>query len=321
MYTAVMAIFFKCLSGLHAGSGAELGIVDLPIQRERHTDFPKVESSGVKGCLREAFRVHEKKFPSDFIKIAFGPEEERGADTLHSGAVTFTDARILLFPVRSAKGVFAYTTCPLVLSRLNEDFKLAGIKTPVQKITVKDKALTSDKRLMVSDKVEKVLLEEFTIEAEISGDVKILAKQIAEWLGKDDDEYLLKNLIVLPDDEFSDFVKNTTEIITRIRIDQKTGTADGQGLFTEELLPAESVMYSMAMASSIFISDEERKCSETVDCAKKANVREGEYLLDEIKDKMPAYLQMGGNATIGKGLVSVSICAEKEGRNSDKCKN
>ncbi|HRI29847.1 MAG TPA: hypothetical protein PK715_17435, partial [Chitinophagales bacterium] len=30
-----------CETPLHAGTGDDLGFVNLPIQRERHTDFPK----------------------------------------------------------------------------------------------------------------------------------------------------------------------------------------------------------------------------------------------------------------------------------------
>ena len=36
----------------HAGSGASVGVVDLPIQREAHTDWPCVYGSAVKGALR-----------------------------------------------------------------------------------------------------------------------------------------------------------------------------------------------------------------------------------------------------------------------------
>ena len=55
MYKNAKPLFFMCETPLHAGSGSDLGIVDLPIQRERHTNFPKVESSSLKGALREGF--------------------------------------------------------------------------------------------------------------------------------------------------------------------------------------------------------------------------------------------------------------------------
>jgi CRISPR-associated protein Cmr4 len=106
--------------------------VDLPIQRERHTGFPKIESSGIKGCFREEFErivaeennktLGEKGLPEDFVTVAFGHETD---GSIHSGSAAFTDARLLLFPVRSAKGVFAYVTCPYILKRLEEDFAFA----------------------------------------------------------------------------------------------------------------------------------------------------------------------------------------------------
>jgi len=314
MYTAARAMFFRCLSGLHAGSGTDLGVVDLPIQRERHTGFPKVESSGVKGCLRETFD-EVKGLPKDFVKVVFGPEEGVGQETKHSGAVAFTDARILLFPVRSARGVFAYTTCPLVLARLTEDLKLAGIHLPIE-ICKTDKALVTSSRLIIPNS-NKVVLEEYTYVVEENDKVKAIAKNIASWLGKEEDEYLLNNFILLPDDEFTDFVQNATEIITRIRINSDTGTVDDRALFTEELLPTETVMYCLAMAGSAFLSEEDRRTSPTIEMANKTGNNEGTYIIKTLQEKMPRYLQMGGNATIGKGLIEVSL--EKGDEKSGEC--
>ena len=49
MYKKAIAMFMLCETSVHAGSGSELGIVDLPIQRERHTDYPVFHSSSIKG--------------------------------------------------------------------------------------------------------------------------------------------------------------------------------------------------------------------------------------------------------------------------------
>ncbi|MDP7318870.1 MAG: RAMP superfamily CRISPR-associated protein, partial [SAR324 cluster bacterium] len=59
-------LMFHALSPIHAGSGSSTGAVDLPIQRERHTARPIVQSSGLKGALREAVErsiLAEKKLP------------------------------------------------------------------------------------------------------------------------------------------------------------------------------------------------------------------------------------------------------------------
>ena len=171
MFKKSKLFFIIAETPLHPGSGGEsTGLVDLPIQRERHTNFPKIEASGLKGCIREAFsslvelNTSQKqyslietektkklleKFPSlkdilqdekgkeikdkkgntlivynQAIDLIFGPEDTEEA---HAGAIAFTDARILLFPVKSLKGVFAWVTCPMVLERFREDLGLAKI--------------------------------------------------------------------------------------------------------------------------------------------------------------------------------------------------
>ncbi len=47
---------------------------------------------------------------------AFGPATDSASE--FAGSVSFTDARLLAFPVRSLAGVFAHVTCPAVLRRL-----------------------------------------------------------------------------------------------------------------------------------------------------------------------------------------------------------
>lgn len=73
MFTRVEPFLLYSVSSVHAGSGSELGVVDLPIQRERHTGYPKIESSSLKGAIRSA--VESQKNPAkDKIELAFGSE-------------------------------------------------------------------------------------------------------------------------------------------------------------------------------------------------------------------------------------------------------
>ena len=118
---------------IHPGSGTVIsGAVDLPIQRERHTEFPIIHSSSLKGVLRNAAEVvgitgkvkikeGEKEMEKEWVNIIFG-EQDR------IGGVSVTDAKILAFPVRTLKGVFGWITCPLVLDRYKRDLAIAGIK-------------------------------------------------------------------------------------------------------------------------------------------------------------------------------------------------
>ena len=47
-------LFIHAITSVHPGSGTALGHVDLPIQRERHTDWPMIPGSSLKGVLRDA---------------------------------------------------------------------------------------------------------------------------------------------------------------------------------------------------------------------------------------------------------------------------
>ena len=70
---AVMYAVTPC----HAGSGSALGVVDLPIQRERHTNWPVIQASGVKGAFRANFeRYYQIVFHAFF-------QAEHGGDVLH----------------------------------------------------------------------------------------------------------------------------------------------------------------------------------------------------------------------------------------------
>jgi len=46
---------YKCETPLHVGSGSEQSFINMPIQREIHTAFPKIEASGIKGGYRRFY--------------------------------------------------------------------------------------------------------------------------------------------------------------------------------------------------------------------------------------------------------------------------
>lgn len=61
MFTYAKPFLLHAISSVHAGSGSELGIVDLPIQREKHTGFPKIESSTLKAPSAPTYMEKTKK--------------------------------------------------------------------------------------------------------------------------------------------------------------------------------------------------------------------------------------------------------------------
>ncbi|MBD3192922.1 MAG: type III-B CRISPR module RAMP protein Cmr4 [Candidatus Heimdallarchaeota archaeon] len=306
MFKKVKPFFMIVETPLHAGSGSEVGIVDLPIQRERHTDFPKVEASGIKGCIREVFYRRMKRMPKnngekEALELAFGPEKD-GSE--HAGALGFTDARLLLFPVKSMKGVFAWITCPKVLSRFITDLKLADIKT---KETPEENTTPNGSKLYIKD---SIILEEYTFSS-VEEDETCTA--FAEWLStkifpqEGNYQYwqdkVKTDLVVLPDDAFRDFVTLSTEVITRTRISSDTGTVEEGALFREEYLPAESVLYSLALTTPVFAPPGKDKGQ-----FQETEEKRGEELVMEyFTSGLPPVIQVGGNKTTGKGLVRTNV--------------
>src|SRR5947208_12166768 len=92
-------LFLHAQTGLHPGSGTALGTVDLPVQRERHTGWPTIPGSALKGILRDRCRetarsrhggsrkdANEK---DDALLAAFGPGKVEESST-HAGALSVT---------------------------------------------------------------------------------------------------------------------------------------------------------------------------------------------------------------------------------------
>lgn len=295
---AAALLFIHAQTPLHPGSGTALGTVDLPVQRERHTQWPVIPGSALKGILRDACRRASGN--DDDLFAAFGPETAE-ADK-HAGALSLTDARILAFPVRSLKGVFAWVTCPAVLERLVRDVNLAhanGAALQVPNAPAKDKAICkSDSPLLVDG--NNLVLEEF--EFERAGDADGAAQWVAEHaFGENDNftpERIKSHLVILHDDDFTHFVRHATEVVARVGLDYERKTVKSGALFYEEFLPAETLFYSVILASP---------------SRREGHGKTAREILDYLRGKMPAILQIGGDETIGKGLCAVRIDANEEG--------
>ena len=94
MFKQAKPLFLIVETPLHAGSGNDLGIVDLPIQREKHTDYPKIEASGLKGSIREIFDAQRNKSE---IELVFGPEQ----GDLHAGCLWDLPMHVSCFSLSS----------------------------------------------------------------------------------------------------------------------------------------------------------------------------------------------------------------------------
>lgn len=294
MYTQKHIEYIKALTPVHAGAGQGLEIVDMPIQREKHSNIPKIEASSLKGALKHHL-YHKIKSNSqnsevakeDLLYTIFGSES--GDDC--ASAIGFTDARLLLFPVKSATDIFKLVTCPYVLKRWLEDDKQV---TTTQESNVKFELKIEDGNCIpFSGSSSKVILEEyvFSIETNVNKDVEKIKAKFESMNGID-----VEKVVVLSDSDFVDMVTMYTEIITRNSIDPKTGTAKGTALFTEEYLPSESIMYFLVLGSPSF---------------GEKNITTAEGVIAYYKKEIGEVFQVGGNSTIGKGFVKILFRGDK----------
>ncbi|CDZ24326.1 Cmr4 family CRISPR-associated RAMP protein [[Clostridium] cellulosi] len=294
MYDQKKVLFLKVLTPLHAGSGTDIRSVDLPIQREVHTGYPKIESSTIKGCLRDTFEFNDKNKNNnndhEIINAIFG---EEGASELSAAAIAITDARLLFFPVRSAKGIYALITCPMVIKRFQNDMESFGVKNKIC-IPSDAPALASENNILSLDNNAgkySILLDEFRYYIGKSPDFERCCNDLKHYIGLTED--IAERAVLLPDDDFKDFVTHATSIVTRIKIGNN-GVVENKALFTEEYLPEESILYSFIMMSDAKLDS-------------KPDSKEPKYKAPELmgffSDKLPPVFQIGADATLGKGFV------------------
>ena len=109
-------------------------------------------------------------------------------------------------------------------------------------------------------------------------------------------EKLKKDLVVLSDTDFAYFSENATLVETHVRINAETGTAEDGGLFYTENLPPESLLVAPILASKPRTGKKED------------NEIPAEAVLSQIKGALDGkLLQIGGDATTGRGLVVARV--------------
>lgn len=279
-------LFLHAYSPLHAGTGQGAGVIDLPIARERPTNLPILPGSSLKGALRAATSDDETR-----TVALFGPPTSKASE--HAGAVQFGDQTLLLLPVRSLAGTFAWLTCPFVLSRFARDARLAGLEAPsIPQPKPQQLLRTNADTLVVQKEGSKVVLEDLDFNSEPHAQ----ATAWAAWLGEQlfptqfpeaaSARLDLNNRFALIDDDtFHYLAEHATEVVARIKLQEDTKTVQKGGLWYEEALPTEAVLWGLVHAEA------NGKVSATEALAQAGRLIQGR-----------AYLQLGGKATVGRGV-------------------
>jgi CRISPR-associated protein Cmr4 len=284
-------LILHALTPVHVGTGQSVDVIDLPVARERATGWPMLPGSGLKGVLRDAC-VPEENVPAHVI-AAFGRKSE-GEDNGSAGELLFTDGHLLCLPVRSFAGVFAWVTCPAVLARLKRDCLAAGISGAPQNWpnvpNMGDVAVTrTPPSALVLGDTHIVYLEDLDLTPVTEQPADTVAAALAALLFSDQNERdaFLPRLAIVSDDLFTFLAETATEVVARIAIADDTKTVKRGALWYEEAMPAETLFWSV-----VFAEPRGSRTKENLFSAVGAD---------------PRYLQIGGNASVGRGLVRARL--------------
>lgn len=289
------------LSPTHTGIGRGVGYIDLPIDRDKVTGWPIIRGSAFKGVLADHHKATDdaRKESSDnglLLKAAFGIAGDN--NNSNAGALIPTDAKIVCLPVRSFRGTFAWVTSPLVLRALKRTLHLAEFSNlPDVPTNLDESKCFVIGKTLVQD--HKVYLEDLDFDSIVNNeDAEKWASLIAEIIFKGDNVTEFKNrFVVLPDSVFDFLCETGTEVQTRVRIDDDTKTVVPGALWTEESLPAETILMGLIQCDRVFGRDREENNEQTL-----LNKFTGSSLM----------LQIGGKATVGRGRVRCIFTAPTE---------
>jgi CRISPR-associated protein Cmr4 len=292
METRILTLFTR--TPLHIGAGSSVGAVDLPVVRERHTRFPVIPGTSLKGVLADLWEPLQEqngtglKLKRDDQAVwLFGAEDAKAAS---AGALLIGDARLLAFPVRSARNAFAWITSPLAVARFARDVGQPGLLPP----TVADGECIAVGDVVVEG-TGKVVLEEYAYSAKADGGLlSQLATSFAALLPGDAVwAEVSKHLVIVSDGVLSFFAENACEIATHVRIDDATGTAAPGALFNQENVPSECLFYSVLSAQA---------------GKGAARGRTAKEALDTLAGRLQAGLiQLGADETTGLGWCNLSL--------------
>lgn len=286
---------------LHCGAESGSGYVDLPVQRERHTSYPVIPGSTLKGVLRDELKdkLQDKEHGDLFGRYLEGEKGSDGTPTTPAsttpGSVSFGDGILVAFPIRSSKAPFHWVTCPFVLERA---FRALGAEVTAPEDPGDSRAWAQDSGT--------VLLEELRLACATrpgffdgAGLTHLLNLLPPETRGFGYTRKLFPSrLLIVSNQNFKLLVETGTEVITRIKLNalgtttdlkqgehpEITSAWDRQGsMFVEEVVPPETLFL--------------------------ASLRGGENWKEPLGKAFDArsVIRLGGDETIGRGVTHLTF--------------
>jgi len=270
----------KTLSNLHVGSGdVNYSVVDKQVQRDTITKMPIINSSSLKGALREFVKnssiakqhIANSEAPQAGDKLIYAifgqkPKLEKGEkEKKKAGDVLFSEGKLLTIPVRTDKKAFMYATCPMLLETYKDICEIYGFTLPdIDKLEFG----------YFSESVEGELIAE---EQDFRLNRQESLKKLQPLIGDD--------VIYLTDNEFKEIV-TSLPIIARNHLEN----GESKNLFYEEVVPREAIFYMvLQFPYKVLVAD-----SQVIEHYEKFQA-----ILADTK------IYLGANTSIGYGLCQV----------------
>lgn len=315
--------FIRVLTPTHVGVGGQaVSIIDLPIQREHHTKWPTIYGSSLKGALRDyaekTLTNNTNGLENPIVKTVFGSSE-------NMGSIIFGDAILLFYPVKSWDKIFVWITSPYALERYLNMLKLLGL---CEESEIKDaisatkyfrgilenagnnKAISltqeSKKSVNEKEKEESLYIEDIEYKIISSNDIQNNKEKIEKLLNdiKEALDIDFRNRLYMVSDQVFDSIV-TTRSIVQARIQLNDLKTVQHGPWYEEYLPPETILY-VPFLKNLRVKKKNRE-------GRKDSEKHLAEWLKELSRGIT--FPVGGNETIGKGLVYMRTLRNASGGN------
>jgi CRISPR-associated protein Cmr4 len=280
-----------------------VGYIDLPIHRDKVTNWPVIPGSAFKGVWADCYGATEDRRRSDHkLRLAFGRASDQD-NASNAGALIPTDARLVCLPVRSFQGTFAWCTSPLALEMLRRDLRLAGMADlPPEPPKVNDGEIHRTDGTKLEDN-GRIFLEDLDFIGKNCSASTAWAGKLAHWVFPGDEnekwrELFVERFAVVPNAVFDFLTETGTEVSARVRIDDELKTVTQGALWNEEALPAETILAGLIACDRVY--------------SRETNGVSASDLINDFATK-PLLLQIGGKATVGRGRVRCVFTPAKNG--------
>ncbi|MGH3119535.1 MAG: type III-B CRISPR module RAMP protein Cmr4 [Streptosporangiaceae bacterium] len=308
-------LYLYAESPVHTGAADSLDLLDLPVQREAATGYPVIWGQSLKGALRQAAGDHPD-WDRDLVEAVFGsaPGErgENGGTT--RGLLAVGDAQLVAMPVPTLHSTFAWLTSEIALGRLGR--KYAAVKQddiPAVPEVAPDSGLAAHEAWTHSASGGEIL-GPYVLSLGAGPD-----PGMTTWAGRlaadavlpEDPEdparagltpfadKLRRDLVLAGSDIVPPLLRECTEQAVRVQLSATSKTVEN-GPFYSEYLPAETILAASLTLRQPRGGDAAARHEEHRS-AVRALLRGG-------------LLQVGGDETLGKGLVWCRLLEEGQPR-------